>query len=396
MKILITTDWYAPTINGVVTSVINLETELRNRGHEVKILTLSQNRYSERNGNVYYIGSFNLNRVYPNARGTYHFNDSFVNEIIRWKPDIIHSQCELVSFPFAKRISKRCRIPIVHTYHTAYEDYTHYFSKDKKFGKRAVALGSKFVLGKVDSVVVPSEKIRMLLMDYKVKNEIYVIPTGIDLKVFRQRISMEEVIAYKEQLGISLDNKVLLSLGRTAKEKNIQEIIGDLQKIDDERLTFLIVGGGPYLEELKRLVKEKCLENRIIFTGMVPSEDVYKYYQLGDVFVCGSSSETQGLTYIEALASGLPAVCRQDLCLKEVIISGENGYLYEDFAGFYQGIEEVLRSEERHKEMSEKALMIAKKFSIETFVEAVEKVYEEELAKWKSIRALKFIKEDLR
>jgi len=388
MKILITTDWYAPNINGVVTSVINLEKGLRKRGHEVKVLTLSQNRYSVRVGDLYYVGSFNMNRIYPNARGTYHFKDSFIKEIIEWQPDVIHSQCELVSFPFARKIAKKCQIPIIHTYHTVYEDYTHYFAKaNQSIGKRAVILGSKFVLGKVDSVVVPSEKIRMLLINYKIKNEIYVIPTGIDLRVFRQRISEEEVSAYKEKWGIPLDNKVILSLGRTAKEKNIQEIIGYIQRLDDEKLTFLIVGGGPYLEELKRLVTEYHLEKRIIFTGMVPSEEVYKYYQLGDVFVCGSSSETQGLTYIEALASGLPAVCRKDLCLKGVIVPGENGYLYEDFQEFYQGIQEVLKTEDRYKEMSEKALMMAERFSIEAFVEAVENVYVEELARRKSIKS---------
>jgi len=382
MKILITTDWYVPVINGVVTSVINLETELRRMGHDVRILTLSRDRSSHHIGDVYYIQSFNIDKIYPNARGTYHYYDKFVNEIIEWKPDVVHSQCELISFPFAKKVARKCMAPLIHTYHTIYEDYTHYFSFDKTIGRKAVEICSKRLLMKVDSVVVPSDKIRELLSLYGVTNPIYTIPTGIRLDTFGQKISSEERIRYKTELGILPGNKVLISLGRVAKEKNILEIVNYVKRMRGD-ITLLIVGDGPYLRELQELVKSSSMEKRVVFTGMIEPEEVYKYYQLGDVFVCASNSETQGLTYIEALASGLPAVCRKDLCLKEVIYNDENGFLYENYIEFESAIEGVLKSEESYQRMSEKAIEVSQKFSTHTFAETMEELYLSEIYKRK-------------
>ena len=142
MKVLITTDTFTPTISGVVTSVINLNKELVRMGHDVRILTLSHGNYSSKQDNVYYIKSFGVN-VYPNMRATVSFNDKYLKEILEWGPDIIHSQCEFFSFVFAKRISKKLNIPIVHTYHTMYEHYTEYVLKNKTVGKKLVSAFSK-------------------------------------------------------------------------------------------------------------------------------------------------------------------------------------------------------------------------------------------------------------
>ena len=68
MRVLITTDWYEPVINGVVTSVMNLSRQLRERGHEVKILTLSRTFHSYIEGDVVYAGSIGLGCIYPQAR----------------------------------------------------------------------------------------------------------------------------------------------------------------------------------------------------------------------------------------------------------------------------------------------------------------------------------------
>ena len=134
MKVLITTDWYKPVINGVVTSATNLEEGLRKAGHDVRILTLSSNLHSYREGNVIYIGSVGVGMIYPNARLRARLNDPLVQELIDWRPDIVHSQCEFSTFSFAKRIARESGCPLVHTYHTVYEDFTHYFSPSIRLG----------------------------------------------------------------------------------------------------------------------------------------------------------------------------------------------------------------------------------------------------------------------
>ena len=135
MKVLITTDWYKPAINGVVTSVCNLREELQQRGHEVKILTLSRTARSYEEEGVIYMGSVNAGYIYPGARLRVSPGRELYRGIIEWNPDIVHSQCEFSTFFMAKKIAEECKIPLVHTYHTVYEDYTHYFSPYKKWGR---------------------------------------------------------------------------------------------------------------------------------------------------------------------------------------------------------------------------------------------------------------------
>ena len=77
---------------------------------------------------------------------------------------------------------------------------------------------------------------------------------------------------------------------------------------------------------LKEKAEKLGLSESVRFTGMIPKEEVYRYYQLGDIFVCASTFETQGLTYVEALANALPLVCREDKCLIDIIGQGENGF----------------------------------------------------------------------
>ena len=98
MKVLITTDWYKPAINGVVTSVCNLREELQQRGHEVKILTLSRTARSYEEEGVIYMGSVNAGYIYPGARLRVSPGRELYRGIIEWNPDIVHSQCEFSTF----------------------------------------------------------------------------------------------------------------------------------------------------------------------------------------------------------------------------------------------------------------------------------------------------------
>ena len=142
MKILITSDLYAINTNGVVTSVKNLEDELLKKGHDVRILTVSEKSRSHKEGNVYYIRSMPI-KVYGNMRMPTSYHHRFIDEIIEWKPDIIHSQCEFFSFQFAKRVSRKTNAPIVHTYHTMYEHYVSYVIPMKKLGQKLIKMFTK-------------------------------------------------------------------------------------------------------------------------------------------------------------------------------------------------------------------------------------------------------------
>lgn len=377
MKILITTDWYKTVINGVVTSVVNLENELRKNGNEVKILTLSEDFHSKSDGNVYYIPSVNMNKIYPNARASIFLHNDYIDEIIKWSPDIVHSQCEFTTFIYAKKLADILNVPIVHTYHTIYEDYTHYISPSKTIGRKAVAALSKRLLHNVQAVIAPTDKVSNLLIGYGVAAKIHTIPTGIDLKKFSIKLTNKQKEKMKEELGIPQNNVVLVSVGRLAKEKNLDEIVEFISMIKDENISILVVGDGPYRNKLEKEAEEYDLDNKVIFTGMISPEEIPYYYQIGDIFICASNSETQGLTYIEALASGLPSICRMDPCLKDVIIDGYNGFQYDSFESFRSCINYIINSREKYNNLSEGARLTAEKYSTEKFADKIEALYEQ-------------------
>jgi 1,2-diacylglycerol 3-alpha-glucosyltransferase len=130
---------------------------------------------------------------------------------------------------------------------------------------------------------------------------------------------------------MGINNKfVFLYVGRVSEEKNIKNIIHAYSKLDNKIDTkLLVVGGGPYLEELKKLVSKVHLEEYVVFTGLIPWLEVPKYYQLGNVFVNASLSETQGLTNIEALASSIPLLIQKDDSVKDLVIDNYNGIYFD-------------------------------------------------------------------
>ena len=380
MKVLITTDLYTTATNGVVTSVRNLSRELLDAGHEVKILTLSDTIHSHKEGDIYYIHSMPL-KVYPDVRMPLprsSHSQKLLKEIILWKPDIIHSQCEFFSFHYARRIAKRTGAPLVHTYHTQYEQYVSYVLPGRWAGDFLVKNFSRIRLKKVDIIIAPTAKMKQVLEDYGVKNEIEIVPSGICLQQQRGRMTAEEREQMRQVLGIPQEHQVVLNLGRLGTEKNLDEVVRlfSLQLQRNPNLTLLIVGDGPAREKLARQAEELGIGDHVIFTGMVEPEQVQKYYQLGDVFVSASTSETQGLTYIEAAANGLPLVCREDPCLKGVISQGENGYTYTSPDEFLDEMDKVLADPDWCVCAGQKSEQIASAYSTEQFAQNIEAVYE--------------------
>ncbi|MDD2992139.1 MAG: glycosyltransferase [Pygmaiobacter sp.] len=378
MRILLTTDCYTPMVNGVVTSVLNLRRELLCMGHEVRVLTLAgTNRTTVQDG-VVALGSMDMGRVYPGARLRSAFASAEIKELIAWCPDVVHSQCEFSTFFLAVRIAKACAAPLVHTYHTVYEDYTHYFSPSRRWGKCMAQGLTRLVLSKADEVIAPTKKTETLLHRYHVRPPVTVIPTGIDLARFEKAVAAPEKEALQKQLGIPAENKILLFVGRLAKEKNIDELLACRRQMGtDAAVTLLITGDGPERARLERRAAALGLMQNggVVFAGMVEPQSVPKIYALGDVFVSASTSETQGLTYIEAMAAGLPAVCHADRCLDEVLINGQNGWQYQTGEELLQYAAALLANEAVRKTYSERAGQIAARYSARLFAKRVLQCY---------------------
>ncbi|MGI6117298.1 MAG: glycosyltransferase family 4 protein [Bilifractor sp.] len=381
MKVLITTDWYLPAVNGVVTSVVNLRKELLARGVDVRILTLADDGVYHTEGNVLYLPSVDMSRVYPGARARLRTDGRAVRELIQWDPDIVHSQCEFSTFHAARIIARACGCPQVHTYHTLYEDFIHYLVPSTLLGKRGARILTSSVCRKVRHVIVPSEKTKELLQRYHVKTPITCIPTGVETDPFSEDSAEQEREQLRSRYGISREDVVLLYAGRLAMEKNLDEVLYLFSRWAAPSNKLVLVGDGPYRPELECLVRKLKLTDHVIFTGMIPPKDMGYYYRMGDIFVSASRSETQGLTYFEAMACGLPLLCFDDPCLDHVLISGKNGFAYSNEREYAESLQMLTASAALRKILGNHGKEIVQSnYSAGAFAEAVLNVYRQVLS----------------
>lgn len=381
MNIGLFTETYYPEINGVANSVYILKKELEELGHTVYVFTTTTPGAPEYEYNVFRVPSLPCIFITERRVGLF-YQPKLASIIKKLNLDLIHTHTEFSLGIFGRIMARELKIPTVHTYHTIYEDYTHYITHFKTLDKRAkafVRIFTKVCCNTVEQVVVPTEKVKELLLKYSVFKDISVIPTGVDLKKFNPKLYKEEDIkVLKDEYGIKAEDKVLLYVGRISKEKNIAEIIDAMPEYMKQRpnVKFLVIGGGPEMEQLKEQVKDAGLSSQIIFTGPKPWDEIGLYYQLGDVFVSASQSETQGLTYIEAMAAGVPVVAKQDKCLDDILEEGYNGYSFIDKEGLITGLESIFYSDSNIP-YGINAMNKMKKYSTEEFAANMVRLYEE-------------------
>ena len=369
MNIGIFTDTYSPQVNGVVSSILTLEKELRKQGHNVYVFTISHPEAKENSNFVYRTASLPFIFLKDHRVGIMYSN-KLVRKIKRLKLDIILSQTEFSLGIFAKLVAKKLSVPIVHTYHTMYEEYMHYISKGIQFSPKIARKYSKSFCNGVDGVVAPTIKTEKLLKSYGVKTEIRVIPTGIDFSPLdKNNYSKDEINNLKQVFGIPLDAPVILFVGRIAKEKSIDVIIEAMvllkQKRPDTKL--VIVGDGPLRLELEEMAARLGIKDEVIFTGMQPWSSIGKIYQLGDVFVRASITETQGLTFAEAMAASLPVVAKEDESIAGLIRDGYNGRLFHTVPELAAVLEEILEDRVLRETLSINAIHSVKPLSAEVF-----------------------------
>lgn len=377
MKILITTELYKGTVNGVVTSIKNLEGDLVAQGHDVRIMSVSDRYESYREGRVYFMKSV-PSKIYPNIRFSFSRGGEYIEELIEWRPDVIHSQCEFSSFRFARIIQKATNCALVHTYHTLYRQYTEYLMVGKNISRLALKYWIRSRLHEVDIVIAPTQKVKNTLLEYGVTNPISIVPTGISLEKYREVFSSKQIADAKKKLGLAGESKVMLVLGRLGYEKNIIEVlhgVADILRTKNDAV-LMIVGDGPAKADLEAAAEEMGIAQKVLFTGMIEPSAVVLYYKMADVFISASTSETQGLTYIEALACGLPLVCKKDPCLEGIIIEGENGYMFETAEDMSDSMLNVLYGEGDFICAKKNSILVAEKFSTKKFGKNVFRVYE--------------------
>lgn len=383
MKIGIFTDAYEPHISGVTTSIKMLKTALEKMHHEVYIVTanLDNNKFIyDKKNKIIYLSGIKTGIYETKLTGIY--SKKAMKIIKEWNLDVIHSQTEFGVGYFSRIVAKKLSLPIVHTYHTLYEDYVHYVTHghfDNFAKKLAIKITKYYCEKRCDELIVPTDKIKDLFINkYNIIKQVNVIPTGIDIDKFKITPSMKKNIqTIKNKYKIKDTDFIIGSVGRIAPEKSFDKLlynIKDMIKVNTN-IKVLLVGGGPDLDNLKKLTKKLNLENYVIFTDKIDYDLVPTYFNIFNVVVSFSKTETQGLTIIEGLAASKPTLCIEDDSFRAMIEPNYNGYLFKNDTEFKDYIFKLMNDQKLYKDMSTNARNSTYKYSKEVFAADILKVY---------------------
>ena len=390
MKIAIFTDTYPPFINGVSTSTFNLVKTLRDHGHDVVVVTpRTDNGKLEYKDGMILVPGLEVKRIYG-YRLTGIYNRKIVKLLKDFGVELIHNQTDIGIGQFARIAARQLKVPQVYTYHTAYEDYTYYVVHGlmDRIGKKTMRVYAKAIAKNCTEFITPSIKTKDYMRSIGSDIYINVVPTGIDFSLFDEKnVDKERQKKFKEEHGIGENTKVFLLLGRVAKEKSMDYSIRGyakyLEKHPEADTKMLVVGDGPQRTELELLTHELHISHKVDFIGKVPATEVPFYYHLADIYTSASITETQGLTFMEAMASGAIVLARFDSNLADTITDGLTGFFFTDEESFVEKAERIFAlSDEGRQTVINNAYKTVDTYSIDKFYDNIMEVYHRALKKF--------------
>jgi glycosyltransferase involved in cell wall biosynthesis len=310
LRVGLFTECYRPIQNGIVASVDALAHVLRSAGHEATVVTPSMPRYRDDGPDVMRVRSLPL----P-TRTAYRLTVPYFPSMTR-PFSIVHAHSPFVTGWLALREARRARVPLVFTYHTQLEAYAHYVPFEAHLTRYAAARLTRTYANAADVVIVPTQAMQRRLRELGVEARIAVVPTGIDVSFFSGGRRSE---ALRARFGVGAFDKMILTVGRLGREKNVELALEAFARLGDARARFVIVGDGPHRASLERKAESLGIGRRTVFAREFERAALPETYASADAFLFASGSETQGLVLVEALAAGTPIVAADCPQTREVL-----------------------------------------------------------------------------
>ena len=374
MRIGLFTNNYLPFCGGVTISVETLRRGLESCGHEVWTFAPRFPGAVDEAPRIVRFPSVPAG-TYPEFTLAVPWAPRFARLVQSLDLDVYHAHHPFLLGPAARRWARRAGRPLVFTYHTRYEKYAHYVPLTRPLVEAAaVRLSTRFA-SRADAVVAPSMLVHEHLRRRGVTTPISVVPTGVDLERFRPG----DRAAARRALGLGLDDRLLLYVGRLDREKSVDSVLLAFDRIAGTvaPARLWLVGQGKEGEALRRLAERLPTGDRIHFAGVREHARLVPWYQAADLFVFASETETQGLVLAEAAACGLPAVAVTAPGCDEVVRDGESGILTKgDPASLAEAAIGLLLDDERRTAMGARSRQIAEReFGIERQITRTLEVY---------------------
>lgn len=408
MRIGIFIDDYLPSVHGVATSTTSLQKALEDLGHEVYIIAPKCKGYDDDDDHVIRVPS-SKSYIFD-KRETGVIYPGLARRLDKYDFDIVHSQMQFYVGVLAHSVAKRQNIPHITTVHTLYteliDDYPlmvtagiialtaalpivlrtkpilptpsreqlRTMSKEaikETFSHQGWRLTAAFA-NKCEACISPSKHLARILIDEGgLTAPCYVRPNGIDTKRYRDADPADSPISKKP------GEKFIISVARLSPEKRQKALIEALPHISDRNVALVLTGGGPYEQDLRRRSEELNVANRVIFTGMQPSDKVAALLKQADVFSLASYHfDNQPMTFLEAASSGLPIVYCDEQMTEG--LTERNAILTDGIEGesLARAFNDLFSNPDKLEKMSRGSLEVAREFDSSTMAMSMATLYE--------------------
>lgn len=382
-----TTDTFWPRINGVTVAVDTLRKNLTAMGHTVAVIAP---RYPKSKGipidseGIYRFASMSP-LVSREDRVVLPFLMPSVRRLMETlKPDVVHAHTEFTLGQAGKKFARLAGIPMVMTCHTLWEQYiTSYIPElPAPVSTRMVREYSLRFYRGADSIIVPSEAIRKLLLQYGIDSPMSVIPTGVDMDAFGFESAGRDGEALQRGFPLLAGRKVLLYAGRVAHEKNLGLLLDVLVRViaKDQHALLVIAGDGPARKDMEKQVSDLGLGSFVLFTGYLNRMDLSSLYSRAEAFCFASKTETQGLVLLEAMAHGTPFVALSYGGTADILVDGKGGFVApEDPDAFAEKVLSILHDGELRERLGREARLYAEEWTSQKMAVKLADVYGETL-----------------
>ena len=365
------TNSYKPYTSGVVRSLETFKYHLEERGHTVYIFAPGYGT-KDQDDRVFRYHALPA----PTARGYYlpiPFSWHTKRRVRSLGLDVIHVHAPFLLGRLGLITGRRLGIPVVFTYHTRYDLYTHYAPVLGPSLKALVGGMTTRFSNRCQGVIAPTPSIRDILLKNGVTTPISVVPTGVDTEEF---LTFDATWA-KKAFALEDDDAVLVTVGRLGQEKNLGFLLEVMTRLP-QHVRLMIVGDGPLRSSLKADAERLGLKERVIFTGQLGRDKLASALWASDLFVFSSTTDTQGVVLLEARLANLPIIALDAPGARDLITHGEDGFLIEDVSPdtFAQHIKAILTDPVLKEKLVTRARQEIQKYSAQACAERLLRVYQ--------------------
>ena len=320
LRIAVVTETWPPEVNGVAVTLSKLVQSLSQRNHDVQLIRPRQAKLdsSDRDSKLEEVlmRGMPIPR-YPELKLGLPSKKTLVKTWTVRRPDVVHIATEGPLGWSALQAAKVLKLPVTSDFRTNFQSYSKHYGVGW-LRKPIVAYLRKFH-NATSCTMVPTRELQRTLGENGFLN-LKVVSRGVDTQLFN--LSKRNPML-RQSWGANDQTKVLISVGRMAPEKNLEQVLKTFEAVKHlgPHVKLVMVGDGPLKEQFKQRHPD------IIFPGMLLQEDLAAYYASSDLFIFPSQTETFGNVTLEALASGIPVLAFDCAAAKDWVQPNVNGWL---------------------------------------------------------------------